>query len=139
MRRLPLLALLTIVGGLALLAYAAATGQGQVALVVIFPVFTGTGLVSFAGMLLIMLGFFLGFLSLAGRPPPTERIPPGSPEPATPTAPVTPAKRFGGVVFLGPFPIVFGSDRRISTVMLVLGVLLTILLLVFFFLPRTPP
>ncbi|HKZ63603.1 MAG TPA: DUF131 domain-containing protein [Thermoplasmata archaeon] len=139
MRILPLVAVTALIGGIALLAYSAATGEGQVSLFLIFPVFTGTGLVAFAGMLLITLGFFLGFLSLASRLVPASEKP--SEPPTAPPAPssVAPAKKFGGVVFLGPVPIVFGSDRRISTAMLVLGIVLTVLLALFFFLPRPAP
>ena len=139
MRLLPLIAAAAFAGGVALLAYSAATGEGQVALFLIFPVFTGTGLVPFAGMLLIMLGFFLGFVSLASRfmPASEDAVMPAASQSAP--SPASPSKKFGGVVFLGPVPIVFGSDRKISTAMLVLGIALTILLALFFFLPRPAP
>lgn len=138
MRRLTVLALMALVGGLALLAYSAATGEGQVVLFLIFPVFTGSGLASFAGMLLIMLGLFLGFLSMAGFAlPATGAAPP--PEAAAPATPPSPAKKFGGVVLLGPVPIVFGSDRRVTNAMLVLAIVLTILLVLFFLWTRVPP
>jgi len=138
MRRLTVLALLALVGGLALLAYSAATGEGQVVLFLIFPVFTGSGLASFAGMLLIMLGLFLGFLSMAGLAlPGAESAPP--PAAAPPAPPASPARKFGGVVLLGPIPIVFGSDRRVTTAMLVLAIVLTILLVLFFLWTRVPP
>jgi len=138
MRRLTVLALIALIAGLALLAYSAATGEGQVVLFLIFPVFTGSGLASFAGMLLIMLGLFLGFLSVAGFAlPATGAAPP--PGAAAPAMPASPAKKFGGVVLLGPVPIVFGSDRRVTTAMLVLAIVLTILLVLFFLWTRVPP
>ena len=104
MRRLSLLALACLVGGVALLAYGAATGQGQVTLFVIFPVFTGTGVASVAGMLLLVAAMFLWFASLAGFPTgraaepssPTSAAPPSSASP-----PASPPRKFGGVVFLG--------------------------------------
>lgn|GEM_PF-311453 len=35
----------------------------------------------------------------------------------------------GGVVFLGPFPIVFGSNKRIAKWMLVVALIITLLLI----------
>jgi len=142
MRRLSLLALACLIGGVALLAYGASVGQGQVYLVFIVPVFTGSGPIPFAGIALIMLGFVLGFLSLARMPLVASESPASAPESASsPSAPPTsaPAKRFGGVVFLGPFPIVFGSDAKMSKYMLVLAVAMTVLLLAFFFLVLVKP
>ena len=133
MRALSALALASILGGVALLAYGAATGQAQVHLVVIFPVFTGSGLTPFAGMLLIALGMFLGFVSFAGLP---LRMPvaPREEQGATPpsVAAPAPARKFGGVVFVGPFPIVFGSDATVSKYMLLLAIAMTILLFILF-------
>ena len=37
----------------------------------------------------------------------------------------------GGVIFIGPFPIVFGSNKRITLWMLVFGVVILVLLLLF--------
>jgi len=140
MRRLSLLALACLIGGVALLAYGASVGQGQVYLVFIVPVFTGSGPIPFAGIALIMLGFVLGFLSLARMPLAAEGpAPPAEPSPTASAPPTTPAKRFGGVVFLGPFPVVFGSDKTMSKYMLVLAVVMTVLLLAFFFLVLVKP
>lgn len=137
MRRLSLLALACLIGGVALLAYSAAVGQVQGYLVLIFPVFTGSGPISLAGMGLIILGFVLGFFSLSRVPlaAPEESPPTGRPAPV-PSAPsrAPPTRRFGGVVFLGPLPVVFGSDAKMSKYMLVLAVAVTLLLLAFFFL-----
>ena len=138
MRRLSLLALAFLIGGVALLAYGAAVGQGQVYLVLIFPIVNATGPIAWAGIALIVLGFAVGFLSLARSPlaVPAESPPAAgsAPSSSSPPTPATPAKRFGGVVFLGPLPIVFGSDAKMSKYMLVLAVAVTVLLLAFFFL-----
>ncbi len=139
MRRLSFLALACLIGGVALLAYGAAVGQVQGYLVLIFPVLTGSGPLPLAGIALLVLGIVLGFLSFARSPLEV----PGGPQPAarsasSPSSPPTPApgpsKPFGGVVFLGPIPIVFGSDARMSKYMLVLAAVVTALLLAFFFL-----
>jgi len=143
MRRLSLLALACLAAGVALLAYGAATGQGQVTLFIIFPMFTGTGLAPLAGMLLIVAAMFLWFASLAGFTA-GSGAGPGSAAPSTPpqqSAPpaASPSRKFGGVVFLGPIPVVFGSDARVSKWMLVLAVIMTLVLVAFFFLVLTLP
>ncbi|HEV8595394.1 MAG TPA: DUF131 domain-containing protein [Thermoplasmata archaeon] len=135
MRRLTLLAVAALFGGIALLAYSAVIGQGQVHLVLIFPVFTGTGVVSFLGMMLVFAAFMLWFWSAARIPFATaQQTPPQAAPPSSPAAAPGAAPKFGGVVFLGPFPIVFGSDRTVTKYMLVLGIAMTVLLLAFFFL-----
>ena len=125
------IALAVFAGGLALLGYSAALGESQVHLVLIFPVVTGGGAVGLAGMGLVFLAMILGFLSFARLSPvPVPRAEAaGAPQP-----PPAPATKFGGVVFLGPIPIVFGSSPTISKVMLALAVVMTILLLAFFLL-----
>ena len=131
MRRLSLLAIASLLGGVALLGYGAATGQAKV--VLIFPVFEGP--VPFVGGLLIMLAMFLWFLSTAREavPWPAESTTGAPTPPPTPVAP-TPTARAGGVVFLGPFPIVFGSDPKVARAMLILGIVLAVLLLLVFLL-----
>ena len=42
----------------------------------------------------------------------------------------TRSRRWGGVLFLGPIPLVFGSDPQVTRMMLVLGVILFLALLV---------
>ena len=125
------IALAAFVGGLALLGYSVAVGESQVHLVLVFPVVTGGGALGLAGMALIFLAMFVGFLSFARLPTATS---PGTMPAETTAAPKTPAPpaKFGGVVFLGPIPIVFGSSPKISKIMLAVGLVMTILLLAFF-------
>jgi len=41
-----------------------------------------------------------------------------------------PARRWGGVLFLGPIPVIFGSDPRMTRTMLLIGVVLFLALVV---------
>jgi len=125
--------------GLVALAVAVARGEASVYLIFIVPAVVGTGPLAFLGIPLVFLGFFLTFfLWTAGAPlpamgpatDPTEV--PGVPPQGTPKT-----RRWGGVVFLGPIPLVFGSDPQMTRWMLILGailflalVLLTIALLI---------
>ncbi len=63
------------------------------------------------------------------------RTEPESREPDRPTSPPAAAeastrRKFGGVVMIGPIPVVFGSDRGITQWMIVLGFVLLILTIV---------
>jgi len=121
--------------GLVVLALAVARGEASVYLIFIIPAVVGTGPLAFLGILLVFLGFFLTFfLWTATSPPPAiepTEIPVVAPQGSQK------ARRWGGVVFLGPIPLVFGSDPQMTRWMLILGailflalVLLTIALLI---------
>ena len=133
MRPLSILAVGSLIGGASLLAYSVASGESQAYLVLIFPVVNAAGAAGLAGIALLGLGMLLGFLSIA-----RSAVPAAAPEAAkpqsTPGASERSRRSFGGVVFLGPIPIVFGSNVRVSKYMLVAGIVLTVLLLAFFFL-----
>lgn len=130
MRPLNLVAPVLFVAGAASLAVAFALGQATLSLVLIFPVITATGPWAALGIVLIVASFVVGFYtfsrSLAAAPIDAARI---GPE-ATVTPPA-PTRRWGGIVFLGPVPIVFGSDARVTTAMLILGLILFVGLLLF--------
>lgn len=134
MRGVRWLALAAFAGGLILLGYSVATGESQVHLVLIFPVVTGGGALGLLGIALVFLAMLAGFLSFARLPldPTSGAESATTPEPTQ--SPAAPRSKFGGVVFLGPIPIVFGSSPAVSKLMLALAVAMTILLLAFFFL-----
>jgi len=118
--------------GAASLALGVSRGEASFYLVLIFPVITGTGAWAVLGILLLAAGFFLTILALPFRTFEEPVIVKAPPPPAPPEVPPQPASRsrWGGVVFLGPIPIVFGSDQRIAQWMLVAGVILFLALLV---------
>jgi len=124
-----------IVLGVVVLVVAFLRGEATLSLFVIFPVITATGGWAAVGVLLIIAGFFAFFLTLPSwigelRPAGPSREPSGLENPASPQLPQVRPRRFGGVVFLGPIPIVFGSDATVAKWMLVVGVLLFVALLV---------
>jgi uncharacterized protein (TIGR00304 family) len=118
------------------LGWAVARGDARLYLVLVVPVIVGTGLFAFLGILLVFLGFALTFffwpfvLAPSSNPaietprtlnmaPPQEGVPPETSR----------SRRWGGVVFLGPIPLVFGSDPQMTRRMLILGVILFLALL----------
>lgn len=113
--------------GLVALGWAIARGEASAYLIFIVPAVVGTGPLAFLGILLVFLGFFLTFFlwSASAVPPivgPMETPPGPPPETAKP-------RRWGGVVFLGPVPLVFGSDPQMTRMMLILGAILFFALL----------
>jgi len=137
MRKLTLGAVALIALGIILIAYAVSTGEAKVYIFVFIPVFTGGTLTAFGGTLLLFLGIFLFFFSLAG-PGGFDTVEPARAAPRA-GAPRTPGTKFGGVVLLGPIPIVFGSDKKIAKWMLVVALILVILLVVIMWYFATQP
>lgn len=125
-----LLGPLLFVAGVASLALGFLSGQATLSLFVIFPVVTATGPWSILGIALMIAGAFVFFLSW---PAPVE-LPPAVAAPSSPQPPsqslTTGARRWGGVVFLGPIPVVFGSDQKVTQWMLLVGVGLFVALVV---------
>ena len=136
MHRVRILGLALLLAGIALIAASVATGQGQVFLLAFIPVYAGTGPLGLLGILVVFFGFFLTSLGAAWRGIPAPRdAPHGSAPPpagAVPPAATVPPVKYGGVVMLGPIPIVFGSDTVIAKWMMVLGLILAAFVIVAF-------
>lgn len=113
--------------GMACIAAAVATGEADVDLVVIFPVFSGSSGLFLLGTVLIILSFLIGFaiLAMSQAELATNMALPSTSQKLT----VEKKMRYGGVVLIGPLPIAFGSDRRIAVIMLVLGIAMAIALI----------
>lgn len=109
------------VAGIACIAMAVATGEAEVNLVLIFPVFSGSSGLFLLGVVLIIVSFLVGFAMLAMTQAEVSRQNAGAlreiPEHGTGTR-----TEYGGVIMVGPVPIAFGSNKKIATIMLVLGV-----------------
>ena len=125
MRILTVAGLACLVLGLALIGLSLASGEGHLFLVLFVPVFTSGGLLGLAGMLALIAGIFLGVASFAGPRMPVGAEPPAQSPAQAPAPPAhAPAPRYGGVVMVGPIPLVFGSDARVAKWMMVLGIVL---------------
>jgi len=113
-------------GGIACIAAAVATGQAEVDLVVIFPVFSGSSGLFLLGIGLIVLSFVAGFavLALSQGESAAGVVSDDRPQQQT----VKKKTQFGGVVLIGPVPIAFGSDKKMALAMLVIGIAMAIAL-----------
>jgi len=124
--------LLLLIGGAALIIYAVATGEVRVALFFfIIPTLYGNTLLGALAILLFVFGLVLLFLSFVR---PIEETLSSDQVVSEKRRDVATAKKdFGGVLLIGPIPIVFGSGRRamlyVLIVMVVIIMSLAILLL----------
>ncbi|MCZ7380362.1 MAG: TIGR00304 family protein [Candidatus Methanoperedens sp.] len=76
-----------------------------------------------AGSFLIILGFFLVASGMTGKEELDEERPAG-------TGKETRVKG-GGVIFIGPVPLVFGTDKRYALLMMILAIVLMLLAITF--------
>jgi uncharacterized membrane protein len=98
-----------LVAGVALVAVSVVKGGANVALLVIVPVVSGSSLTFLLGVVLLVVGFLALPFAVAegwGETPPAL--------PSNGTAPPAGQGGVGGVVLIGPVPIVFGSWKGIS-------------------------
>jgi uncharacterized protein (TIGR00304 family) len=137
MNKLKLAALGLIAFGIAVLAVGAINGEGELIILLFIPVYRGSGPYALGGGLLIFLGIVLGliyfFKKYAPMPyqeaPGTSRSPAGGQGAAPAGKPKT-----GGVVFLGPIPLVWGSDAKTTLYAIIIGIIIVTTVLVSIFL-----
>lgn len=138
MNRFLAIAILLLIGGIALLGFSVAEGESSAGLFLVFPVLIGSGIWAFLGMMCIMGALLFGFMGMGARfagfgefdeSEPGERQKQGQGQrPRT-----GPAVKGGGVVLIGPIPIIFGSDTRLTIVLAVLAIIMMILMMFFLF------
>jgi uncharacterized protein (TIGR00304 family) len=123
-------------------------GEAQVGIFLIFPFVSGGGLFMGLGMLLVLVGFVVLVLGVVRRfetmtfedmitdeePAPRPKKRPKTVGDEQVNAPrVSKGFKGGGVVFIGPVPIVFGHDAKVTKLMLYLSIVLVIGLCLLFF------
>ncbi len=137
MRKLKLAALGMIVVGIIVLAVGALNGDGEFYLLLFIPVYKGTGPYALGGGLLIFLGIVVGMIYLFKTyvPAPYQGSQGSSQAPSGGEgAPLLGGAKHGGVIFLGPIPIVWGSDAKTTLYTLVIGIIVVIAVLLAVFL-----
>jgi len=119
MRKWLLASIFLFVSGVALIIASVSNEEGQVGLFLIFPFIVTQGWMGAAGSLLLFLAIFSIFIGLwtsATQDPEQAPVETNSPTPADRTK-----RSYGGVVLIGPIPIVFGSDEKIAKSMLLIA------------------
>jgi len=147
------LALLLLVVAIVVLGYSVSIGEAQVAWFLIFPVFIGQGIFSFFGTILILFAIFIGiygfmhggewvladdedieeFFGTKKRTRPGQRPRSGTGQGQTPEPRPKPKVRGGGVVLIGPIPIIFGSDKNSAIILSVLAIIIMIIAVIAIF------
>jgi uncharacterized protein (TIGR00304 family) len=123
-----------IMAGVSLLAYCVAIGDMQVALVLIVPVIFGSSILGIMAIGLIIVGVFVAIADSflrEERELSQDRLQNGSGLTET-----SKRKEFGGVVLIGPIPIMFGSSKRMAILAAVIAVIILVLMILSFFLSR---
>lgn len=115
---------LAILGAI-LLAWSIAEGHAAIDLFLIIPIIHGTGALVALSFLLFFVGVLLMFLSVTG----------GVEDEVQSGGPPTGKNEWGGVILLGPIPIVLGSggflrERWVLVSLVVLGSLMLLLFLI---------
>jgi uncharacterized protein (TIGR00304 family) len=127
MRVLRVLAAGMLVAGASLMVYALLTGQMQIALALFFiPVIYGSSLIGGLAIGLIVLGIFLWMADLFVQVGRTVEEP-SAPGPGQMTQERT-KKEFGGVVLIGPVPVVFGSSGKAALYATIAAIIVLIVL-----------
>lgn len=123
MNRHHLLPLVFFISGIVFFSLGILTGEIEIGVVLIFPFIVGSGVYAFLGfisMFIAIILFMIGFSS---------KFPLGDlnryKENANQTRKETSVKS-GGVILIGPIPIVFGSNWKIAIIMLILAIVLVI-------------
>lgn len=118
-----ILPVITFIIGISLIALSVIKGQADFGIFIIFPMIIGGGLYLFLGVLLIVISFILPFIITFTR---TEKYP-GEGYKVEKKKSDT---KYGGVIFIGPIPIVFGKDKSVTTKMMYIGFAIAVLLLI---------
>jgi len=130
------MAIILVICGFVLLGYSVAKGEASANIVLFIPVFYGSGIFAFLGVLCIMAAIFLGFFGIASQY--MERRDFDDTRESRSSESVGPRTqksiKGGGVVLIGPIPIIFGSDAKIAIVLVFLALVLIIVVALLFYL-----
>ena len=114
-------AVVSFVSGIAFIIAGIATGEGGAGIFIIFPFVYGNGPLMIAGMLLVFLSFPIFMLSQFRTTGETYGKD-GYGDAGT-------DRRAGGLILIGPIPIVISSDKRLAFILMAAGMIFA---LVFF-------
>lgn len=129
-RNLILAAILGIIG-IAILGYSVSQGEGNASIFLFIPVFYGSGLFAFLGVLCIMGAMILGFIGFAERAVTKDRN--GSKPSQNPSGKPQKSTKGGAVVLIGPIPIIFGSDPKTALVLVIFALIIMVAAIIFLY------
>jgi uncharacterized protein (TIGR00304 family) len=130
MNKFQILSLFCFILGIIFFSLGFLQGDVEGGIFIVFPFIGGSGIYAFFGVIslfLAILFFSFGFTSSLGREDLQYEYEEHPPQKKT-------SIKGGGVILIGPIPIVFGSNWKIALVMMIVAI---ILILVVFFAFRT--
>jgi uncharacterized protein (TIGR00304 family) len=122
MNRYHLLSILFFVLGIVFFALGVLNGEIEIGIALIFPFLIGSGLYAFLGFVLVFIAimlFMFGFANISGvgsNDLNVEGDDEYQPQKKT-------SVKGGGVILIGPIPIVFGSNWKIAVIMMILAII----------------
>jgi uncharacterized protein (TIGR00304 family) len=128
MKKLGLIPLLLLIFGIAFLVIGYLSGELESGLILIFPVLVGSGPFAFIGFMCIFLSILSIFFVIARYYNQPEEIDYGIKNSNNKSKPTM---KEGGVILIGPIPIVFGSSWKIAILLLVIAMILFFILFLF--------
>jgi uncharacterized protein (TIGR00304 family) len=125
MNKYHLLSLLFFVSGGVLLALGVLSGEVETGIVIIFPFVIGSGLFALSGFICIFIGIlFLMFSFLSTIEPGGLSLEYEEEHPGRRTS-----VKGGGVILIGPIPVVFGTNWKIALLLMILAIIIILILL----------
>ena len=121
MNKLHILSLICFIVGIAFFAVGFFTGEAEGGIFVIFPFITGSGVYPLLGFIFIFIAILLFMFGFTTHIRPEEFQVDDEYQPRKKTS-----VKGGGVVLIGPIPIVFGSNWKIAIVLMIIAIILII-------------
>ena len=115
------------IAGIACIVAGVALGEGKAGIFIVFPFIYGSGILMLAGMLLVFFSFPLFMLSQ------TDGIDGHSAEYGEYRDTRT-DKHAGGLILIGPIPIVISSDKNIAIILMAAGMIFALIFFLAYFL-----
>jgi len=112
--------------GIICIAAGIALGEGKAGIFIIFPFIYGNGLLIFIGIILIFISFPIFMLSQFGF---ADEIFSGK-EVMAPEE-IKTEKHAGGLILIGPIPIVISSDWKTALILMAIGIGIILFLFIF--------
>ncbi|RLF49790.1 MAG: hypothetical protein DRN20_01210 [Thermoplasmata archaeon] len=129
-----LLPLILFIAGVGAIIFSLMQGRGGAGIFIIFPVIYTTGILGIIGVLLIMLSllslFFMPFRAVydSYHTPIADFE-----EHDVYHAMEKREKRYGGILLIGPFPIIFGTDREMMGVLIIIALIMIAIFIILLF------
>ena len=123
MNKYHILSLICFILGIVFFIIGFLSGDVETGIIVIFPFLSGSGIYPFLGFIFIFIAILLFIFGLASRTVSEDF----GYESGEPSQQKKTSIKGGGVVLIGPIPVVFGSNWKIALVMMIVAIILIII------------